>query len=84
VAINNVAPSKRIVVEDQSISVNVTEKNEGSITETFNVSLYGSWGGYVWLIYTFTSVTLRPRKHKNVDDRWLGLWSGFLQAKQKN
>ena len=61
VAVTNVASSKTMVVEGDSISVNVTVKNEGTYTETFNVTLYGKMlYGNAWPTYTFTGVTLAP------------------------
>jgi len=45
-----------------SLTVNVTLKNEGNYTETFNVTAYGThvWDGYKFPMYTFTNVTLAP------------------------
>jgi outer membrane protein assembly factor BamB len=63
VAVTDISSSKTVVVEGQSVSVNVTVRNEGGYAETFNVRLYGSQYGYPWSpwpIYTFTSVTLAP------------------------
>lgn len=40
VAITNVTPSKTVVGQDYSMSINVTVKNQGNCTENFNVTAY--------------------------------------------
>ncbi len=62
VAVTNVTSSKTQIVEGDDVSVNITVKNEGGVTETFNVTLYGTEYGNSWPIYTFTGVTLAPGK----------------------
>jgi hypothetical protein len=56
--------SNNDVVEGKSVDVNVTLRNEGSSTETFNVTLYGEmlwgWLNYTFPIYAFTEVTMTP------------------------
>jgi hypothetical protein len=56
VVVTNIMPSKTQIVEGDSINVNITVKNEGNYTETFNVTLYGN----SLPIYRFTNVTLAP------------------------
>lgn len=61
VAVTNVTSSKNAYVEGDDITVNITVKNEGNYTETFNETLYGkTLYGNAWPIYTFTGVTLAP------------------------
>jgi hypothetical protein len=64
VAVTSVACSKRVVAEGQSFNVTVTVWNEGSYTETFNVTLYGEmlwgWENDTFPLYVFTGVTLTP------------------------
>jgi hypothetical protein len=64
VAVTNVTSSKTVVVEGNSASVNVTVRNEGNYTETFNVTLYGEllwgWENDTFPLYVFTGVTLTP------------------------
>jgi parallel beta-helix repeat protein len=69
ITVTSVTPSKGVIVEvvqGHSVSVNITVWNEGSCTETFNVTLYGEllWGWYAendtFPLYVFTRVTLTP------------------------
>jgi outer membrane protein assembly factor BamB len=46
VAVTNVAPSKTVVGQGFSASINVTAANQGSYTETFNVTAYCNLTGY--------------------------------------
>jgi hypothetical protein len=54
--------SKNEVVEGESVDVNVTLRNNGNYTETFNVTLYGEFLGgllnYTLPVYTFTGLTV--------------------------
>jgi len=56
VAVTNVVPSETRVYEGEIISINVTVKNEGTVSEIFNVT--ASYDGNV--IQTQTNVTLNP------------------------
>jgi hypothetical protein len=40
VAVTNVEPFKTIVVQGDSVSINVTVENQGDLTETFNITAY--------------------------------------------
>jgi hypothetical protein len=77
VAVTNVTPFKPQIVEGGSINVNITVKNEGNYTETFNVTLYESLHGYSSPIYTFTNVTLAPGSTTTLTIVGLGLGLGF-------
>jgi parallel beta-helix repeat protein len=66
VAITDIAASKTIIIQGESVHVNVTLTNEGVYSETFNVTLYREilWGWYAendtFPLYVFTGVTLTP------------------------
>ena len=70
--------SKVKLVEGDSVNVNVTVKNEGNFTETFNVTLYGkTLYGTAWPIYTFTGVTLAPGTTTTLTIDGLGFTQGL-------
>jgi hypothetical protein len=77
VAAVNIRPSKTVVVEGQSINVNITVENEGNYTEAFNVTLYESLGGYSQPIYTFIGVALVPGSTTTLTVTWLRVGVGF-------
>jgi outer membrane protein assembly factor BamB len=76
----SVSMNKMKVVEGDTVTVNVTLKNGGNCTETFNVALYGSQYGCSWspwLIYKFTNVTLAPGSATTLTIPGLGFGVGF-------
>jgi hypothetical protein len=80
VAVTNVRFSKTVLVQDDNINVNITVKNEGTYTETINVTLYGCQYGYSWSpwpFYTFTNVTLALQDTTTLTITGLGLGVGF-------
>lgn len=78
VAVTDITPSKTVVVEGDSTTVNITVKNEGSFEETFNVTLYGrTLYGSAWPIYTFTGVTLAPGSTTTLTISGLDFSRGF-------
>lgn len=77
VAVTNVMPSKTQIVGFDRIYVNITVRNEGNYTETFNVTLYESLHGYSSPIYTFTNVTLAPGSTTTLTIAGLSLGLGF-------
>jgi len=54
IVVTNVIPSKTVVGESYSLSINVTVENQGDITETFNLTAYAN----VTIIATLTNITL--------------------------
>ena len=66
VAVTNVVPSKTVVGQGYSISINVTVENQGDFTETFNVTLYAN----TTVIDTHVNVTLTSRTFTVVTFTW--------------
>jgi parallel beta-helix repeat protein len=64
IAITSIAVSKTVIVEGESVDVNVTLINEGNYSETFNVTLYGEllwgWENDTFPLHAFTGVNLTP------------------------
>ena len=54
VAVTNVTPSKTVLEQGHSMSINVTVTNQGDYIENFNLTLYAN----TTIIDTFTSITL--------------------------
>ena len=66
VAVTNVTPSKTVVCQGYSMSVNVTVENQGNYTETFNVTAY-----YNSNVINYTTVTnLPPGEETTVTFTW--------------
>jgi hypothetical protein len=66
IVVTSVMPSETVVVEGDTLDINVTVANLGTFAETFNVTLYGEllWGweeeNDTFPLYVFTGVTLTP------------------------
>jgi len=86
VTVTNLLSSENVVVEGESINVNITVRNEGTYTETFNVTLSGTCDGHSWVIWTFTGVTLTPGSTTTLTITDLHLGVGFytLSAQVSN
>jgi hypothetical protein len=66
IAVTNVAPSKNITVQGLSLDINVTATNQGTTTETFNVTVY-----YDDIpIETKTIPNLSPGEETNITITW--------------
>jgi hypothetical protein len=55
VAITNITPSKTVVGQGYSLSINVTIENQGDYTETFNVTIYADTTSITTQTITLTS-----------------------------
>jgi hypothetical protein len=74
VAIISVVHSKTIVGEGYNVTLNVTVKNEGSSTETFNLTVYAN----TTAIATVTNTTLLPGNSTLISLTWNT--NGFAKA----
>ncbi len=66
VAVTNVSPSKDVVGEGYSLSINVTITNQGTLTETFNVTIYAN----TTVIGTLTNITLTSGNSTTITVVW--------------
>jgi len=66
IAVTNVAPSKNITVQGLSLDINVTATNQGTTTETFNVTVYYDDKP----IETKTIPNLSPGEETNITITW--------------
>jgi len=66
IAVVGVTPSPTVVTTSQSVSINVTVMNEGTETETFNVSVYYN----TTEIDTQTVTEMTPRAEKTLSFVW--------------
>jgi parallel beta-helix repeat protein len=74
IAVTSVAPSKTVVGQGFSDSINVTVANQGSYTETFNVTIYANTTS----INTFTNVSLLSGNSVTLTFTWNT--SGFVKG----
>lgn len=69
IALHNIVVSPTQALINTKITINVTAKNEGMVTETFNVTAY--YGLTQWtLLQTVTVNTLEPLEEKNLTFFW--------------
>jgi len=66
IAIINVIPSKNIVGEGYSVSINVTITNQGELAETFNVTVYAN----TTIIATLTNISLTNGNSTTITSTW--------------
>ncbi|MFQ5999392.1 MAG: CARDB domain-containing protein, partial [Candidatus Bathyarchaeia archaeon] len=74
VAVTSVQPSKSVVAQNHSLSINVTVENQGDSTETFNVTAYASKTA----IDTLTNITLTSRNSTTITFDWNT--TGFIEG----
>ena len=66
IAVTNVTPSKTVVGQSYSLSINVTVENQGDTIETFNVTVYAN----TTIIATFANVTLTSGNSTIITFTW--------------
>jgi len=66
VAVTNVTPSKTVVGQGYSMSINVSVENQGDYPENFNVTLYGN----TTIIDTLTNITLTSGNSTTITLTW--------------
>jgi len=66
IAVNNITPSKNVVGQGYSLSINTTVQNQGNLAETFNVTLYMN----TTTVATFTNITLTSGNSTTLTFTW--------------
>jgi len=66
IAVTDIAPARTVIGQGYSLSINATTKNQGTFTETFNITVYAN----TTIIATFTDVILTSENSATLSFTW--------------